>query len=69
MVFKSYIDTFTAEKIANSGYPPTVHTEEEQNQFVQDCYERTGILLDKNKIVKQPVKKAIAKLCLNSLCK
>ena len=66
-LFKDYVKWFLKVKQEASGYPDWVKTEEDKDEYIRQYKERQGIQLDKDKIMKNPGLRAIAKLCLNSL--
>lgn len=55
-----------ALKIEASGWPPHVTTEQEKDQFVAETFENDGIVIRKDKMEKNPGKRTLAKLILNS---
>ena len=61
-----YINCFLKLKIEASGWPESVKTEEEKDAFIKECWDREGVLLEKDKIKKDPGLRSLAKLCLNS---
>ncbi|XP_078380154.1 uncharacterized protein LOC144663093 [Oculina patagonica] len=66
-LFKSYVDTFLKLKQEASGWPDWVGDDEEKRQQYLDDYERQeGIRLDPDKIEKNPGKRSLAKMMLNS---
>ena len=65
-LFASYIDAFFMIKLYASGYPDDCLTEEDKNKYIEDYFEVEKVKLDKNKIVKNPGLRSVAKLCLNS---
>jgi hypothetical protein len=66
-LFAEYIDTFLKLKAQASGYPSWVRTPEDEDLYIQSFEESEGIRLDKDEIGHNPVKRALAKLCLNSM--
>jgi hypothetical protein len=62
-----YIDTFLKFKAQASGYPSWVRTPEDEDLYIQSFEESEGIRLDKDAIGHNPEKRALAKLCLNSM--
>jgi len=54
-------------KLHASGFPPKVVTETEKDAYIQRVHEREGVWLVKEKIIKNPGQRAVAKLMLNSL--
>ena len=63
-LFAKYIDTFYKLKIQASGLPDEFASVDE---FAETIRIQEGIILDKEKIEKNPAFRAVAKLCLNSL--
>ena len=61
-LFKEYIQTFLKIKTESSGY--SGHNIEE---YVEEYYNKCGVKLDINNIKKNAGRKALAKMCLNSL--
>ena len=68
-LFSSYVRTNMAMKVEASGWPSHVKSEEDKNQFIKDMFERDGIIIQKDKVEKNPGKRFLAKLILNSFCK
>jgi hypothetical protein len=69
-LFAVYIDTFLKLKAQASGYPSWVRTPEDEDRYIQSFEESQGIRLDKDAIGHNPPKRALEKLCLNSMwCK
>ena len=66
-LFKAYVSRFLKIKQEASGYPKWVKNPEDEDKYIQDYHSQQGILMDKDKIVKNPGLREIAKLCLNSL--
>jgi hypothetical protein len=66
-VFKSYVSEMMALKIHASGFPSWCTTETEKDQYLQECWDKFEIKLEKSKMKEDPGKRYIAKLCLNSL--
>ncbi|TWW53912.1 hypothetical protein D4764_0165560 [Takifugu flavidus] len=66
-VFTDYIHTFLKGKQEASGYPAEATDRESREKYIRDYQEHQGILLDAGKIETNPVKRQVAKLCLNSL--
>lgn len=66
-LFKSYIQQYLKLKIENSGMPSWIKTEQHWTQFAQEQYLRHGIKLDKSQMTKNPGRKQLAKMMLNSL--
>ncbi|GBN16734.1 hypothetical protein AVEN_256211-1 [Araneus ventricosus] len=65
-LFKSYIDTFLKIKQESSGWPQNCHTEEEKAAYVREYEEKEGVKLDPQNISKNPGRRQVAKLALNS---
>jgi hypothetical protein len=66
-LFASYINTFLKIKQEASGFPEECQTPEQQQQYIQDIFQREGIMMDPTNIQKNPVRRTIAKLFLNCL--
>jgi len=66
-LFAEYMNKFLKVKTESSGLPPGVETDEEIEQYIKDFYQHEGILLERDKIVKNVGLRSLAKLCLNSL--
>ena len=66
-IFKEYVAKFLKIKQEASGFPDWVKTDGDKETYIQDYHTNQGILMDKDKIEKNPGLRAIAKLCLNSL--
>ncbi|CAL2039315.1 unnamed protein product [Caenorhabditis brenneri] len=67
-LFTSYINQMMEEKIYSSGWPSNVNTKEEKEAFVKQYKEKENIdLSDHSRFEKNPGKRAVAKLMLNSL--
>ena len=65
-LFTNYVNTFLKLKQQASGFPPNISTEEEKDEYIQLYLQNEGILLDKEKIKKNPGIRSISKLALNS---
>ncbi|XP_052127745.1 uncharacterized protein LOC113213911 [Frankliniella occidentalis] len=65
-MFSSYVRQNMAMKIEASGWPHNVKTEEEKDAFIRKHFENDGIVLDKSKFQRNPGKRFLAKLILNS---
>ena len=65
-LFTDYINTFLKLKQEASGWPKWVSSEEQRQEYIQSYYQHEGIMLDYNKIEKNPGLRALAKLMLNS---
>jgi len=66
-LFVEYIDTFLKLKAEVSGYPSWVRTPADEDRYVEKFRQSEGILLDEDKIGNNASKRALAKLCLNSM--
>ena len=66
-VFTDYIHAFLKGKQEASGYPSEVTDQVSREEYIRDYQIHQGILLDESKIESNPVKRQVAKLCLNSL--
>ena len=67
-LFKDYVSKFLKIKQESSGYPDhIVGNEVLEADYREDFRVRFGVELDHTKIVYNPGKRALAKLCLNSL--
>lgn len=66
-LFESYVKTFLKLKQESSGFPDSVKTPRDREQYVADYFAHEGIQLSLDKIKKNPGLRAISKLILNSL--
>ncbi|KAL3117798.1 hypothetical protein niasHT_009844 [Heterodera trifolii] len=67
-LFQPYIAEFMAQKIHASGFSSDIKgNEEAEQQFVDECLERFGIKIEKEKMKLNKGKRALAKLALNNL--
>ncbi len=66
-LFTDYVNAILKEKVHASGFPDNCITDEQKDAFIQSYYDREGIILEKDKMIKNPGKREIAKLKLNSL--
>jgi hypothetical protein len=66
-LFVEYINTFLKLKAEASGYPSWVRTPEDEDRYINAFVASEGILLDRNNIRPNAAKRALAKLCLNSM--
>jgi hypothetical protein len=62
-----YINTFLKLKVEASGNPTWVRTPDDEDRFVQSFNNSEGILLSKDAIRPIAAKRALVKLCLNSM--
>ena len=65
-LFRDYIDTFLKLKVEASGLPEGVVTEEQIAGYIAQFFEQEGVVIEREKISKNPGMRAFAKLCLNS---
>ena len=65
-LFAPYVNKWLKIKQESSGYPGWVRANEDKMRYVQQYEEHEGIKLDRTMIVKNPGRKATAKLMLNS---
>jgi len=65
-IFTEYINTFLQMKQEASGWPSWCKTEDDKQRYIDNYFEKEGIRLDYEKIVKNPGLRALAKLMLNS---
>lgn len=66
-LFRSYIQQFLKVKIEASGMPKHIKTESDWQVFAQYHKDELGVELDRESMIKNPGKKQLAKLMLNSL--
>lgn len=64
-LFTEYVRAFLGLKQAASGYPSHVQTEADKDEYVRFYHENQGVLLDKERISKNPGLRLTAKLFLN----
>ena len=67
-LLSQYMDAFIGLKVKASGYPDNIDTQERENNFIKEIFEREGVHLNKNNIKHNPGSRAVAKLCLNNPC-
>ena len=65
-LFSKYVDTFMKIKIESSGWPSYCVDEESKDAFVRQVQESEGIQIEKDKVVKNPGWRKIAKDMLNN---
>lgn len=65
-LFRSYIDLFLKIKQESSGWPEDCETSEHREEYVKNYAEREGVQLDASLISKNPGRRQVAKLALNS---
>lgn len=65
-IWAEYINTWLKIKQESDGYPAYVKTEADKDAYIADYASREGIILDKNKIVKNQGLRSVAKslLCI-----
>jgi hypothetical protein len=66
-LFVEYINTFLKLKAEASGYPSWVRTSEDEDSYINAFMASKGIRLDRNNVRPNAAKRALAKLCLNSM--
>jgi len=65
-LFRNYVQKWLKVKQESSGYPAWCDSEDKKSEYRRRYLEHEGIELDAEKIVKNPGRKATAKLMLNS---
>ena len=65
-LFAPYVNTWLKHKTEASGWPSGVETEDQKAEYVKQYEEHEGIKLDPSRIEKNPGRKQVAKLMLNS---
>lgn len=65
--FAGYVDNFLKIKQEASGYPGWCVSEKDKDKFVKEYEEAEGIRLDPSNILKNPGRRAFAKIMLNCL--
>jgi len=65
-LFTEYIDMFLKLKQEASGFPEEVVTENDKNEYIENYYNKEGIMLDKSNIKLNPGMRTVTKLMLNS---
>lgn len=65
-LFADYVNTWLKHKTEASGWPSDCKTNEEKQEYVKQYRAREGIELEPEKIEKNPGRKQVAKLMLNS---
>ncbi|KAJ8019801.1 putative DNA polymerase [Holothuria leucospilota] len=65
-LFVDYINTFLKLKQEADGWPSHCQSEQEKLQYLEEYAEKEGVHLDRDAIVKNDGKRALAKLMLNS---
>lgn len=68
-LFAPYIAEFMAVKLHASGFSKEISGNAElEQQFVRECKEKFGIVIEPSKMIVNPGLRALAKLLLNNLC-
>ncbi|XP_054266921.1 uncharacterized protein LOC128989088 [Macrosteles quadrilineatus] len=65
-LFTDFINKFLKMKQEASGFPGWCETEEDKNKYIEDYFQKEGVQLEKDKIVKNGGLRSLAKLMLNS---
>ncbi|XP_052778720.1 uncharacterized protein LOC128216186 [Mya arenaria] len=65
-IFTEYVNTFLKVKQEASRWPEWCKTEDDKQSYIQRFYDKEGILLDYDRICKNPGLRSLAKLMLNS---
>ncbi|XP_052779212.1 uncharacterized protein LOC128216636 [Mya arenaria] len=65
-IFTEYVNTFLKVKQEASGWPEWCKTEDDKQSYMQKNYDKECILLDYDRICKNPGLRSLAKLMLNS---
>ena len=66
-IFTEYINMFLKGKQESSGFPEDIDTELDKLRYQYDYYDNEGVLLDIENINKNPGKRFVYKLALNSM--
>jgi hypothetical protein len=67
-IFRNYVAQMMQMKIHASGFPEEVRGDPEaEDRFIRECLERFSIIIERDKMVPNKVKRAIAKLLNNNL--
>jgi hypothetical protein len=66
-LFRDYIKTFLKVKLETSDLPPNVVTNEDKVLFLSEIDDKLGIKIVLSDLKPNPGRRAVAKLCLNSL--
>jgi len=67
-LFRPYMREFLAQKIHASGFDEKIKgNKEEEEKFVKECWERFGMRIEREKMISNKGKRAIAKLAVNNL--
>lgn len=65
-LFDAYVNLFLKLKQEASGFPEECQTDQQKMEYIVDYAKNEGILLDIDKIGKNPGLRSLAKICLNS---
>ena len=65
-LFTEQVNLFLKIKTEASGYPSWVKSEDDKNQYISQIKKKTGIALEKDKILSNPALRSLSKICLNS---
>ena len=65
-LFAPYVKKFLKAKQESSGWPSDCVTDEQKEAYIAEYEAHEGVLLDKDKIMVNPGRKAVAKVMLNS---
>ena len=65
-LFSGFINALYKGKLEVSGYPDNVVTTEEKLKYLAEIHEHEGVKLDMDKIVKNPGRRQMCKILLNS---
>ena len=65
-IFTSYVNSMLKQKQEASGWPAGIKADQEKQSYIKNYYENEGILLDVNKIAKNPGRRSVAKLMCNN---
>ena len=65
-LFKPFVQTFFKYKLEASGYPSWCVDDDSKAQYLADCFEKVGVILDPDAIQFDSVLRFIAKCVLNS---
>jgi len=66
-LFVDYINTFLKLKAEASGYPNWVQCPEDEERYVNAFHDSEGVVLEREAIRPNAARRALAKLCLNSM--
>ena len=64
-LFAEYVNAFLKVKQESSGWPEWCKTDDDRASYIESYRVKEGILLDREKIEKNPGLRSLAKLCLN----